>query len=569
MRTGCACLISAGFILSGAADVDGVIVRLTAVKKNGAAIAHTSEIVAAPGDTIEAELFISGWAVDFPNGLRLYNALVKGRAGARSGSNGFVLPEGWHAPLDPVFCTTDEECSFDPTFKCLSGFCRGLNHNPLQGAFVTQQRPDFIFATGGAIFGVSTSSPDFLYFGVQKEGGVLDTGQPVYVGTLVLVVGESACGSFRFAFDTCFDATIVQSPSDVAKIPSVVPLVIQLPECPATPIASVPANCMRDARMPHLPGQPLELLTPDAIDLAFNASPAGLTPASFRTRRVPPGVVPTVAGVQVVSGNSLHVTLSDSIPPGAWTCLEHRASGREVCLASLPADVNLDNVISTVDIQDFQERPFLPVEDPNYEPGPPSGPTDDLLEWMETRLERDLLRCDIDRSGLCTPVDILTAMDLFNGSGFAVWNGAGLTSLCPSENSLDPRFPRGACCHTLFGSCVDNVLEASCQSANEIWANDTPCCEDAECNAPTGACCELATGDCRNGELQVNCQGIEEEWTMNAACAQVGCAAIRGACCNLDSGQCANNLLESQCQQQSSAIWYPGLTCLQILCSPE
>jgi hypothetical protein len=46
-----------------------------------------------------------------------------------------------------------------------------------------------------------------------------------------------------------------------------------------------------------------------------------------------------------------------------------------------------------------------------------------------------LAQCDIDRSGRCAPMDILTEVDVLNGAEmFAVFNNQTIgTSSCPSE----------------------------------------------------------------------------------------------------------------------------------------
>jgi hypothetical protein len=44
-----------------------------------------------------------------------------------------------------------------------------------------------------------------------------------------------------------------------------------------------------------------------------------------------------------------------------------------------------------------------------------------------------LHQCDIDRSDLCNPSDILIEIDLLNGAGiFDAWNGRNLVA-CPSS----------------------------------------------------------------------------------------------------------------------------------------
>jgi hypothetical protein len=278
----------------------------------------------------------------------------------------------------------------------------------------------------------------------------------------------------------------------------------------------------------------------------FNASPAGLTAASFRTRVVPNAVAPLIASITPGSvPTSLILNLNQVIPVNAWTCVEHRASERESCVGHLPADANQDRISSAEDVLDLEANL-------RNQFGPPA---------------MVLYQCDLNRSGRCNPLDLLTATDLLNGSGFAAWLNVELESECPAIDSLIDRQPRGACCHLTLGGCQDNTFQQACASTTQAWVQDAACC-DAPCAEPVGACCDRALGLCRNGVLESGCSRLSETWILGASCSQVSCAAELGACCNLDSGVCVDNLLRSQCTG-ASAVWSPGYTCNQVSCAPR
>jgi hypothetical protein len=128
----------------------------------------------------------------------------------------------------------------------------------------------------------------------------------------------------------------------------------------------------------------------------------------FTVSVTPAGDAPTVSDVSV-AGQTVTVTLSIEIPAQKWTCITHTATGKKVCLGSLPADVNGDGTAAPVDILDI-------IDNLNGVTNPPLA----------------IYQSDIDRSAEPNPADILSEIDLLNGaSGFLVWNGKTLP-VCPS-----------------------------------------------------------------------------------------------------------------------------------------
>ena len=541
-REGIRCVWGAVVLSSSFSIADAAVVSLTAVKQNGADIEPSNQITAFPGDTIEAEIRISGWAGDLPDGVRSFDVTVLGKSGAVSGANGLVLPLGWDAPVNPAQCQSPDDC--DPEQNC-NGFCLGPSHAPSLGAFIHGGRPDFILAGFAVIDGVGTSSLDYNYFGVADESGVMDTGNAAYAGTLILAVSEDACGTFRFELAPC-GRTLLGSPTNESIEPALAALVLQLPGCPVLPVESDPPNCSIDARIPHAQGIPEQQLGWQTLDLRFSANPAGVNAASFRTRTVPSASVsPVVESVMALGENRLRLELDQPIPLIAWTCIEHRASAREACLAHLPGDADQDGS---------------------------SGPEDLLALAMNLRRPSGTppmsnSQCDIDRSSRCGPLDLLSDVDLLNGNGYFEFMEATLKARsCPSQESLDDRRPLGACC-TQVQACLDELPEGTCVDAGWTWVRDGRCCGGA-CLGELGACCSLASGTCTDGIAASSCQDFTQAWTESTACSQASCVAELGACCNTDAGSCTSGRLQQQCDG-GSEIWYPGYGCQQILCQPH
>lgn len=180
--------------------------------------------------------------------------------------------------------------------------------------------------------------------------------------------------------------------------------------------SSVPPNCAIDARQPHAPGDPGALQGWNSVALTFDAAcnVSDVTPDDFTVSCNPVGPpCPLITGVTPV-GQTVTVQLSSVIPAGKWTCITHTASTEQVCIGSLPADVNSDLTAL---------------------PGDPEDPRDifALIDCLNGVGACQIWQCDCDRSILCAPADILCVIDLLNGANdFLVWNGKSLAAACPS-----------------------------------------------------------------------------------------------------------------------------------------
>lgn len=176
-------------------------------------------------------------------------------------------------------------------------------------------------------------------------------------------------------------------------------------------VTSVPANCSVDARRPHAPNAPgtLQGINSVAMTGSASCSMTGAVPANFAVTCTPAGApCPTVNSVNVVAQTAT-VGLSSVIPAGKWTCIKHNPSNQEVCLGSLPGDCGGNLATAPADILDL-------IDHLNGIRNPPLN----------------LDHCDMDRSGACLGADIISIVDMLNGTNaYIVWNGKTL-SACPS-----------------------------------------------------------------------------------------------------------------------------------------
>jgi hypothetical protein len=117
---------------------------------------------------------------------------------------------------------------------------------------------------------------------------------------------------------------------------------------------------------------------------------------------------PPVINDVAVDGTTVSLQFDEPLPLGHCTLIRHLASGTQVRLKALPGDINGDEQTNTADLLDL---------------------IDHLGGHLDPPLE--LHQCDVNRSGACTPVDILAQIDLFNGAGGGpVWFNATVAP-CP------------------------------------------------------------------------------------------------------------------------------------------
>lgn len=401
-------------------------ISLKAVDINGTPVTGDQQhIVAQRGDQITVELRIRDWATELPDGLRSFQARVQGRIGVVSGANGNILPLGWEAPPAPPFCNTDDDCL--GSLICRDGFCVESTHDPRLGAMIDASRSDWVL-TGFDVFkDIGTASLDYKYFAAATEfAGQADPGFEMYCGTLILVVSDRACGTFTFVFDET--DSIVVDPASRDFVPALEQLIIDIDpgieglgvaECPPLPAdaGTDPPNCAIDAGIPHDPNDAAAKFGIQTIEMTFDSDPSALTTADFAVNVFPISGAPSVTDVTSVDEKTLRMTFSRIIDTNRYTCLRHKPSDRKFCWGYLPADSDASTLSETDDV-----LALLDNLDGMF--GPPPMP---------------VVQCDINRSGGCTPQDVLSSVNLLNGaSDFDVWDGEiigqlGISVECPSK----------------------------------------------------------------------------------------------------------------------------------------
>lgn len=266
-------------VVSLATEAQGAAtVSLKAVAKNGTPIAKTNAVSVARGDTITAEVYLSGWSnppFDGNSGLvQTYQARILGAAGALgNGGNPndlatLVLPSGWVAPLTRDTCPCNVPGPFpycdalygcvlastcvggtNPGTECIQatgqcqggGTCNAANHFPANMSSINGNRSDFIFlgfdniravdnSTLNVGFGATINGSDGQFSSRCAAGGNIggacssnaecpgstcDANFLSYAGTLNLKVGLQACGTYTFNFSDAVTDTFIYDPSPV------------------------------------------------------------------------------------------------------------------------------------------------------------------------------------------------------------------------------------------------------------------------------------------------------------------------------------------------------------------
>ncbi len=174
-----------------------------------------------------------------------------------------------------------------------------------------------------------------------------------------------------------------------------------------SPIDSDPPNCAIDARQPTKPDGSRG--GTDTLTMTFDLDAEGLASADFAVSLVPSGnISPSVFSVVPTADPKTVLLVFDfPFPELFWTCVRHVPSGVSTCIGALPADTGGDGLSDAADVVA-------------------------LLDCVSGTSTCQLWQCDLNRSGMCTPADMLRLIDLLNGAGaFTASDGATLP-VCPS-----------------------------------------------------------------------------------------------------------------------------------------
>ena len=200
-------IVSYVFFFTCAAVVtsaDAAEMALVPVSASGPHTIVGNEIILHGSDqTVTLEIRMSDWD---PVGIRAYQAVVDA-AGSMSGDAGMLMPLGWDDPDTSTACHDSSDCP--PGDICwipegTQGFCAGSGHHPEDGAFIDEDRTDYVFHGLATLAGVGMTVWDPLSGAGYSYGATLFlasqapvyTPPPKYGGTLTLVVPPEAAGTF-------------------------------------------------------------------------------------------------------------------------------------------------------------------------------------------------------------------------------------------------------------------------------------------------------------------------------------------------------------------------------------
>jgi len=363
--------------------------------------------------TIEAEISLNSWALDFPlptTGVHTYNVTINAAGYIPPGSgNGNLAPLGWCRPLTAIPCITSADCSAYPAWPTcdlnpITGCRCATGHNPDLGGFITSTRSDFLFFGMDPIRGVDTISLGFRYFAVPGVDTpvVLYNNVAKYLGTLILKVSANACGTFTVNFANSIDETFITDNGQppVKSLPTLQPLTLVVSDCARQLLSCSPDHCNVDARIAADP-KTCGRLNPTTIEMTFSKTTAGMTSANFEMTVLPivdGDAIPVIQSVtqDLVNPNKTKLVVGPRIPQTRWTCFRDIGSNKRCCMGSLPGDSNgtINNWISN--------------ENDIFES------LDNLLGGVNPILAME--KCDTDRSLLCSSADLLMIVDLLNGA---------------------------------------------------------------------------------------------------------------------------------------------------------
>ena len=420
-RLGLLC-VTVGLFAANAAAQQTPTFEMRIVRVNNTTYSpFVTTVQANPGSLVYVDVFASEWSPGSPpEALRSWQVSLDG-VSLESGLRGMVAPKrGKRACAGALDCLDlGRSCGGDFT-------CGGLATNYEAGFVVNKLRADWIYAGRGDLLAVDASTPAVRMGSVlltpsesPTYGPTGDINAPAYVGTFIFEVSSLACGDFDITLLPTPDTKMVNNRND---LPLILPLEIRgitirtIPSasCACTQIEVVdgskvtdPLDCWVDSRQPTDPDgtNAANLRT---IDVKFNCPNSASVAADVDSFSLLEDGVPSVRGISSIDANTpdagwVRVHLRNPIAAGMWSCLSYSISGQEVCVGSLPGDA--DQSLDTDASADLSK----------------------LIACIQAQLPCALNACDMDRSGRCSPGDVLRAIDLFNGGDFYdIWDGASL-----------------------------------------------------------------------------------------------------------------------------------------------
>ncbi len=385
--------LSAVLATLAAASAQAATFSLRAVKVNDLAVPPAHEITIEPGDRVTAEVWITACEPGVRFNVTGYWAKVDLESGSTSGEFGMVS-----AGVCDVICPADV-CS--ETVPCpiyygcqWDGCCYRSSGN---FATIDSAHPEYLFRDCVSNREVAGLCDDFTLAARADDcPQPPDQCESRYAGTVLLVASAYACGMFVFGFDPSACLLFLDAVPPTPVVAKFEPLVVTVTQCAPRPMGCNPPHCWFDARTPFRPDGVWIPEDENQFVMQFTGPPTGMSTADFEVSVVsddPDLGAPLITSV-VPIGNDVVITLNRRVVRGSWTCVRHKPSGSSCSRGSLPVDANGDGVSDPADVNE-------------------------LIANLDGRLVGLLAieRCDMDRSRVCAPADLLTAVDILMGAG--------------------------------------------------------------------------------------------------------------------------------------------------------
>ncbi len=178
-----------------------------------------------------------------------------------------------------------------------------------------------------------------------------------------------------------------------------------LDTCPSL-LSATPESCSIDPAQPSLPDG-AGMMGISSITLTYSNNVFGLTIDDFLIDATPGNASPPAVVGFAISGAEITFDFETPIPTREWICITDLFYGGMICVAAQPGDVDGNRLVA------------------------PGDDVDALVGHLVAPV-LPLRQCDIDRSGVCSPLDIMREIDLLNGAeSYIEWRGR-VMDVCPA-----------------------------------------------------------------------------------------------------------------------------------------
>ncbi len=389
--------------------------------------APTTTISGRGGDRFVLEFYAKEWSPS-ASAEALSNWQVQlERSVLASGLRGTLdVRTGFRCCMPRPFFNSSYECQDISTANGCSnpngiGICRVQNLEEVAGVYIERYREDYALFPDSEVAAIDISSNLFIRWSStlasDRDADIFTLNDPPkYLASLALEASDDACGVFQIDLTSGFGNTALFDVLQPITPLSLEGATIDLGSCDCKEfLASVPDNCTVDARQPtDISGVATQTIDAVTVTLDCSCDQSNSVAASqFLTTASPSGAqAPTVVSANVVScdgtTSDVLVTFSGPLEEQAWSCLRYQRFplspiSDPVCFGILPADVGGDSLTEISDLSNLVDCLGNPA------------------------VTCSLEQCDLDRSGTCTPADILRVIDLLKGAAaFMVWEGEGI-----------------------------------------------------------------------------------------------------------------------------------------------